>query len=326
LTAQALQEILLSIVIINFRTPALVIDCLRTLLPELSGLAAKVVLVDNHSGDDSPRIIRDWVAMHDNKNKILFVQSGTNSGFAGGNNTGIKALEGKYYLLLNSDALVRPGSILKLLETATRCPRAGLVSPRLEWPDGSGQESCFRFHTPYSEFIDAAQTGFIEKFLGSFVVAMPVQDRIARPNWTSFACVLIRREVFAEIGLLDDGYFMYFEDVEFCYRAHRAGWDVVHNPEARIVHLRGGTSPVKEKSRQKKRLPKYYYESRTRYFYQQYGWFGLTAANLMWWLGRLVSKARQAIGRSDKAAIEMQWLDIWTNWFQPLRPYAPPKS
>jgi hypothetical protein len=154
---------------------------------------------------------------------------------------------------------------------------------------------------------------------------MPVQDGVVRPDWTSFACVLIRAEVFDRIGLLDEGYFMYFEDVEFCYRARKAGWRVVHNPAARVVHLRGGSSPVKERTRLRRRLPRYFHESRTRFFYQLYGWPGLTAANLMWWAGRLVSKAQQIfMGRADKTAIEHQWLDIWINWLQPLRPYTPP--
>lgn len=319
------QEVHLSIVIVNYRTPVFVIDCLGTLLPELSDLAARVVVTDNNSGDDSPEIIRNWLTTHDPDNRVLLVQSATNSGFSGGNNIGIQALKASFYLLLNSDTLVRPGSVRSLLETAKKFPEAGLVSPRLEWPDGRGQESCFRFHTPYSELIGSAQTGHIDRFLKKHIVAMPVQDQIARPQWTSFACVLIRGEVFDRIGLLDDGYFMYFEDVEFCHRARRAGWDIVHNPKARVIHLRGGSSPVKERTRQKKRLPKYFHESRARFFYQLYGWSGLTAANLMWWLGRLVSKTRQMMGRSDKAAIERQWLDIWTNWLHPLRPYTLPK-
>jgi GT2 family glycosyltransferase len=282
--------------------------------------------VDNLSGDDSPTIIRAWLAKHEHTDKVLLVQSPVNSGFAGGNNTGIKALAAKLYLLLNSDTLIRPGAIRTMLDTAKRFPEAGLISPRLEWPDGQGQGSCFRFHTPFSELMASARTGLIDRFLKRYVVGMPVQEQITHPEWTSFACVLIRREVFDEIGLLDDGYFMYFEDVEFCHRARNAGWSIAHNPDARVVHLRGGSSPVKESTRLRKRLPRYFHESRSRFFYQLYGWPGLTAANIMWWLGRLVSKAQQVfIGRSDKTAIEKQWLDIWINWFNPLRPYTPPK-
>lgn len=315
----------LSIVIINFRTPQFVTDCLETLLPELHGLSAKVVVVDNFSDDNSCSVIENWHKTNDPDCRVNLLRSATNSGFSGGNNAGIKSLEAKFYLLLNSDTLVRPGAIKMLLETAERFPEAGLVSPRLEWPDGRGQESCFRFHTPFSELMRSAQTGLIDGFLQKYVVAMPVQDRLAQPQWTSFACVLIRHHVFDQIGLLDDGYFMYFEDVEFCFRARKAGWGIVHNPAARVVHLRGGSSPVKERTRLRKRLPRYFYESRTRFFFQLYGWHGLTVTNLTWWLGRLVSLTRQLFGRSDKAAIDRQWLDIWTNWLHPLKPYTPPK-
>jgi hypothetical protein len=312
----------LSIVMVNFRTPKFVTDCLTTLLPDLSCIDARVVVVDNQSGDDSPEVIRSWLQLNDLEARVLFVQAPSNSGFASGNNIGISALKAKNYLLLNSDTLIRQGAISTLMATVDEFPDAGLFSPRLEWPDGAGQESCFRYHTPVSELIVAAQTGGIDKLLSRYLVPLPVQENIIRPQWTSFACVLIRDEVFQSVGLLDDGYFMYYEDVEFCHRAVRAGWQIVHNPKARVVHLRGGSSPVKEHSRLKKRLPKYFYESRTRFFYQAYGGLGLLMANLMWWAGRLVSFSRQMLGRPDKAAIEGQWLDIWTNWLRPLTPYT----
>lgn len=316
----------LSVVIVNFRTPLLVIDCLATLFPALDGINSHVVVVDNHSGDQSLEQLKSWLSAHAPEAPVTLVPSGRNGGFAFGNNVGIRAHRADYYLLLNSDTLVRPGAIHSLLETASRFPDAGLYSPRLEWPDGTGQESCFRFHSPVSEMLAAAQTGALYRLFSGSVVAMPVQDQIARPQWTSFACVMIRDEVFQKLGLLDEGYFMYFEDVEFCRRASRAGWSIVHNPESHIVHLRGGSSPLKEQARLNKRLPRYFYESRTRYFYQSYGWIGMVLANLMWWTGRLISKSRQLLGRSDKGAVAGRWLDIWTNWLRPLSPYTPPKS
>lgn len=315
----------LCVVIVNYKTPHFVIDCLGTLLPELEGLNAAVVIVDNNSGDDSCLRVGAWLADHDTERKVRLIPSARNSGFAGGNNTGIAAVRACHYLLLNSDTLVRPGAIRSILATAIRYPEAGLVSPRLEWPDGKGQESCFRFHSPFSELLGAAHTGMIDRLLRRYIVYLPVQEAVAWPEWTSFACVLIKDEVFQQVGLLDEGYFMYFEDVEFCHRAGQAGWRIVHDPDARVVHLRGGSSPVKEQTRLKKRVPRYYYESRTRFFYQAYGWWGLTAANLMWWLGRSVSKARQWLGRSDKTAVERQWLDIWTHWLDPMKPCTPPK-
>ena len=320
------QPFQLAIVIVNFRTPGFTIDCLKTLLPELEGLNARVVIVDNCSSDGSPEMIRMWLAENDSDGKVSLLQSKHNAGFASGNNIGIQSVNADYYLLLNSDTLVRPGAIHSLMDSAIKFPEAGLISPRLEWPDGTGQESCFRFPSPFSELSDATKTGAIDSLLRKYIVAMPVQRQIARPQWTSFACVLIKDEVFRRIGLLDEGYFMYFEDVEFCHRASKAGWGIVHNPEAHIVHLRGGSSSVKKQAKLKKRVPRYFYESRARYYYQAYGWLGLTAANLLWWFGRPVSWLRQVLGRSDKAAIEGQWLDIWINWLNPLKPYSVPKS
>jgi len=316
----------LLVVIVNFRTPRVVVDCLDTLVPEVAGVDARVIVVDNHSGDDSVPVLRAWLSDRGSPAQFLLLESPMNTGFAGGNNAGIRALVARSYLLLNSDTLVRPGAIRRLLEAREIYPRAGLISPRLEWPDGSPQESCFNYHTPASELMLAAQTALVDRCLGRYAVARPVQNAASFPEWTSFACVLVRHDVFDQIGLLDEGYFMYFEDVAFCRRARDAGWDIVNVPEAHVVHLRGGSSPVKARAKARKRLPKYFYESRTRYFFQTYGRLGLTAANVMWWLGRTISKLRQTLGRSDKASIERQWLDIWTNWSSPLRNYTHPQS
>ena len=320
------MDVVLSIVIVNFRTPILVTDCLESLLPEIEDTDARVIVIDNKSGDNSHNIINEWLAENDGRKNVQLIQSNVNSGFSSGNNIGIKTLGASYYLLLNSDTLVREGAIRKMLDAAIASPGAGLISPRLEWQDKVAQESCFRFPTPVSELCSAAQTGLIDRLFSKHIVALPVQSTVTHPQWTSFACVLIKDEVFQQVGLMDEKYFMYFEDVEFCYRAGKAGWDIVNIPEARVVHLRGGSSPVKENTVQKKRLPRYYYESRTLYFYQTYGWLGLTVVNLLWEAGRLISKTRQVLGRADKAAIEFQWLDIWSNWLAPLKPYTHPDS
>lgn len=320
------ERVVLAIVVVNYKTPEFVTDCMSTLLPELENLKAKVVIVDNNSGDDSSTVIKNWLAEHDKAGVVLFVQSHFNGGFAAGNNIGIKAIRADYYLMLNSDTLVRKGSIQRLLDTALAHPEAGIISPRLEWPDERGQESCFVYPSPFSELMLAAQTGAIDRILGKYIVAMPLQSQLAYPDWTSFACALVPAEVFQQLGLLDEGYFMYFEDTEFCHRVKKAGWQIIHNPEARVVHLRGGSSPVKQRTLQKKRLPSYYYESRTRLFFQISGYWGLIAANLMWHLGRILSLGRQALGRQDKAAVEKQWRDIWTNCSRPLGQYTHPES
>ena len=136
----------LSIVIVNFRTPQMVIDCLLTLMPELQDIDARVVIVDNNSGDGSYDCIQSWVAENDFGGVVLVIQSADNAGFSSGNNIGINAVKAEHYLLLNSDTLVRPGAIKVLLDTANTLPGTGLVSPRLERPNEAVQENCFHFH------------------------------------------------------------------------------------------------------------------------------------------------------------------------------------
>jgi GT2 family glycosyltransferase len=320
------RRLRLAVVIVNYKTAKLVMQCLESLLPELAGIDARVVVVDNCSGDGSVAALEAWAAAHDPDKRVQVVAAETNGGFSAGNNTGICAADADYYLLLNSDTIVRPRAIAILLQTAERHPEAGLVSPRLEWPDGTPQESCFRYMSPLSELIGAAQTGPLTSMLKRFDVPLAVSDTMVNPDWTSFACVLVRREVVNDIGLMDDGYFMYFDDIDYCRRARAAGWGILHNPEARIVHLRGGSSPVKQRAVERKRLPRYYYASRTRYFFLAHGWVGLTLANLLWSLGRLVSKSREIVERRGPGIPDKQWLDIWTNWLRPGTPWRQPQK
>jgi len=317
----------LAVVIINYKTPQLVIDCLVSLLPELSGINAKVVVVDNASNDGSGVIIQNWIDKHFNTELIDLVLPSDNTGFSGGNNRGISYADAENYLLLNSDTLVRKGSISLLLAAASKDKTIGLVSPRLEWPDSAPQESCFRFHTPISELISSANTGLITRIFKKFNVPYSVSDTSGFYDWVSFACVLVKSDVFKDIGLMDDGYFMYFEDVAFGYHAQQAGWKVLNVPEAHVVHLRGGSSPVKSQAKQRKRLPRYYYESRTRYFYQVYGQLGLFMANLCWMLGYSVSLLRSLLSPSFKPNISAyQYQDIWINFLTPLKHFIHPNN
>jgi N-acetylglucosaminyl-diphospho-decaprenol L-rhamnosyltransferase len=311
----------LAVVVINYKTPDLVIQCLTSLLSEIDRETARVVVVDNCSHDGSVKTIANWIATKHEKKIVRLVESETNIGFAGGNNLGIRSVDADYYLLLNSDTIVRPGAIAILLATAEDNRQAGMTSPRLEWPDETPQISCFRYISPVSELIDAAHTGPITGILKPFNVPLPLSDTIIKPGWTSFACVLLRREMLDKIGLMDDGFFLYFEDVEFCRRALKAGWEIVHNPKARVVHLRGGSSPVKKNTIARKRLPHYFYLSRNRYFYLAYGRLGMTLANILWSLGRCVSKGRELLARRGRGVPDKAWLDIWTNWLHPTYPW-----
>ncbi len=309
----------LGVVIINYRTPALIRDCLTALGPELDALDARVAVVDNFSNDGSADDIERWLAGHEPwKRRAALIRSDTNSGFSGGNNQGVAALDAPFYLLLNSDALVRPGALATLLAAAARGKDAGIIAPRLEDPDGTAQISCFRFHSPLSEFLGAAQTGPLDALFRFAVVPTAVADKMVECQWVSFACVLIRREAIDAAGPMDEGYFMYFEDADYCARVRRAGFRVVYEPGARVIHLRGGSAPVKALMKAKKRPPAYYYAARTRYFRKWYGLLGPAAANLMWIAGRGLAHFRALAGKPAPLICDRQGADHWINWRDPL--------
>ena len=158
------------------------------------------------------------------------------------------------------------------------------------------------------------------RLLGGRLVAMEPLDEPFESEWLSFACALLRRDMLDRVGLLDEGYFMYFEDADLCRRARRAGYAVLCWPEARVVHLRGGSSRVKAETERRGRRPSYFYASRARYYATFYGVPGLWAANLLWGLGRLVSLAREVVGGKPPHTCEREWSDNWTNWRNPASP------
>jgi GT2 family glycosyltransferase len=297
-------------IVLNYRTPELVEDCLRSIVPELRSGVDRIVVVDNASGDGSAERIDRFIQQQGSP-MVELVESPVNGGFAAGNNVGIRSVEAQAYLLLNSDTLVRPGAPEQLWATLQSDARIGLCSPRLEWLDGTPQISCFRYHSPFSELIAGSRTGPIRTMLDHWDVPLPLRNEPFDPQWTSFAAVMIRREVFERVGLLDEGFFMYYEDVDFCRRAVESGFRVHHDPRPRVVHLRGGSSPVKELTAARKRRPRYYYESRSRYFRKAYGQQGPLLANGLWTVGRSVAWLREHLGRKLPHTVEREFLDNW---------------
>jgi GT2 family glycosyltransferase len=318
----------LAVILLNYRRADLVEDCLASLAPECaaeSGIG--VVVVDNASGDGSAQRIGDAIRRRGWGGWARLLESPVNGGFSAGNNLGIAAVQAEHYLLLNSDTLVRPGALATLLASMRAQPDVGLLGPRLEGLDGTPQESCFRFHSPWSELMAAAATGPVSRLLRRHQIAQPAADAPHDTPWISFACVMIRAAALREIGPLDEGYFMYFEDMDYCRRAGRCGWRVRYEPAARVVHLRGGSSPVKQAFAERKRVPRYYFASRTRYFAKHYGGVaGVLLANAAWHAGRAISGLRELVGHKRPHTAERHARDLWTRWRDPLAPPERPPA
>jgi GT2 family glycosyltransferase len=313
----------IAVSIINYRTGELTLGCLGSVLADMDGIDGRVVVVDNASGDGSADLIAGWIEAHP-RAPVTLVRSETNTGFSGGHNQGIAAVRADLYLLLNSDAVVRPGFFEALLAEAERAPQAGIFAPRIAAEDGTPQTSTFRFASPASEFIRGANTGWITRALKRWEVSMGPHPDPAKIGWASFACIALRREMIEAIGPMDEGYVLYFEDAEYCLRAVRAGWRIAWVPDAVAVHFRGGSGPVKALARARKRLPPYYYASRTRFLYQAHGRAGLLAANAAWVAGRGLTQVRRLFGKDIYPSAEAERRDIWINAGTPLGPRRAP--
>lgn len=293
---------MLLIVIVNYKTADLTIDCLKSLVPEIPrlGTAVRVVVVDNASPDDSVVKLKEAVEREDWASWCTISPAPGNHGFSAGNNVAIEPYKNdlpEYVLLLNPDTVVREGAIGTLMEFARTNPKAGIIGSRLEHPDGTPQVSAFNFPSVASELELATRLGFVSRLLSKWMLAPPVRDEPHRCDWLAGACMLIRREVLQQVGLLDPGYFMYYEEVDFCLRATRAGWECWYVPQAHVVHLVGQASGVTDTKRPPRRLPEYWFVSRQRYFQKNHGIIYACMADAAWTAGHLVHRVIRMVRR-----------------------------
>lgn len=262
---------MVGIVIVNYRTAALVVDCLRSLASDSPAIPRTCVVVDNASGDDSLTVLQTAIA-HEGWTWVRVVAHPHNNGFAAGNNVGLRALPpADYYWLLNPDTIVRPDALAALVQFMEQQPHVGVVGSRLENPDGTPQTSAFRFHSWMGELENNLRLGIITRALEYFRVPMRPREQPHRADWVSGASLLLRRAILDDVGFMDEGYFLYYEETDYCLQIARAGWPIWHVPASRVVHLEGQSTGVTGNHTPPKRRPRYWFDSRARYFRKNHG-------------------------------------------------------
>lgn len=292
-------------VIVNYRTAELTEACLASVSAERQLVAGlRVALVENGSKDGSAERLLSAIASSGWDEWIDFIELEENRGFAYGNNAAIRpALDAAdppaCILLLNPDTVVRPGGVKALVDFMEAHPDAGIAGSRLEEPDGTPQISAFRFPTIFGELEAGLRLGLATKLLGRWTVPAPLPKEACEMDWVSGASMLVRRAVFEECGLLDEGYFLYFEDPDFCLAARRNGWPCWYLPESRVVHLGSQATGVYETRQKPKRRPRYWFESRRRYFVKNHGVWYAACADIAWILGFVLWRMRRVVQRKQ---------------------------
>lgn len=221
----------LSIIIVNYNTRQLLVNCLNSVIKNARDLNYEIIVVDNGSTDGSVKATRDTRYVR----RLKIIENKTNLGFAKANNQAIKQAQGKYVLLLNSDTKVIGNALKELVDFADSKLKLGVVGPRLLNSDGSFQPSAAGFLT--------LPRVFLWLFTGDrFIYASP--NTALQADWVMGSAFLIKKEVIDQVGLLDEKFFMYIEEQEWCYRIKQAGWQVWFYPEAEIYHLVRASSPT----------------------------------------------------------------------------------
>jgi GT2 family glycosyltransferase len=265
----------IAVVILTYKTAQLAINCLRSVAAERDAaqVRIRVVVVDNASGD----LARISASVHDNNwnSWVKLVEAPRNGGYAYGNNLGIQHAfsDGapNYIYLLNPDTEVRAGAIGSLVHFLEAHPEAAIAGSSFENPDGSTWPIAFRFPSLLSELMGGIQFGPLTRLLRRWEVPLSMGSNPAQVDWICGASMLIRPGVFTAIGGLDENYFLYFEETDFCRRALGAGFPTWYVPAARVMHIMGQSTQITGLNTAPKRLPDYWFESRRRYFAVSFG-------------------------------------------------------
>jgi GT2 family glycosyltransferase/glycosyltransferase involved in cell wall biosynthesis len=274
--AQLENHTRLVIVILNYLDTQVTIDCLHSLAPckFWNSNGARVVIWENGTGSEAVALLQECIQQNQWGSWVDLKVSPVNFGFTGGNNRVIEQVlqsdsPPDYFLLLNSDTLVTEQSLRSLIDFMDMHPDAGICGSQLLSESGEIQGSPFRFPSIASEFDNGLRLGLVSKRLAPWKVVMPTPHQPCSVDWVSGASMMLRRQMLDQIGLLDEGFFTYFEDVDLCKRAQKTGWQVWYVPESQVVHLEGASSGIVR--RVIKRRPAYWFQARRRFYLKHYG-------------------------------------------------------
>jgi N-acetylglucosaminyl-diphospho-decaprenol L-rhamnosyltransferase len=234
----------LSIIVVSWNVRDLLRSCLKSVRERLSSgkgraLSSQVVVVDNASGDGSVEMIRATFP------EVELIVNDRNVGFTKGNNQGIAFSDGRYVLLLNPDTEVVGDALGEMVAYMDDHSATGALGPQLLYADGRVQSSRRRFPGLRTAYVESTflQSWFARsEILEQYYVLDQPDDETQAVDWVVGACLLMRRKTLDEVGPLDESFFMYSEELDWCYRAKQQGWDVVYFPTAQVVHHAGKSS------------------------------------------------------------------------------------
>lgn len=231
----------LSIIIVNYNTKKKLDECLYSLYNNISNISFEVIVSDNHSLDDSINMLEK------NYPEVSLIKNERNLGFAKANNKALSIVKGKYILLLNSDTIVPKLSISNMIDFLRNHKEVGAVGAKMLYPDHTTQRTARRFPNPMAFFFGRKsiltllmpENRFSKRYM---MYDREQQEEPYEVDWVSGAGLMVKKEVVQQVGLLDERFFIYWEDADWCFRIKQKGWKIFCIPTAPIIHHEGGSS------------------------------------------------------------------------------------
>ncbi|MBD2177245.1 glycosyltransferase family 2 protein [Pseudanabaena sp. FACHB-1998] len=249
----------LSIILVNYNGSKFLYSCLSSIEKFLNSYNCEVIIIDNFSTDNSNQIVKD------NFPSFKLICSKTNLGFGKANNLAVRESKGDYLLFLNTDTVLNENTPQTLLEYLQSNPNIGTISPKITFEDGRYQLSCGNLPSLTRECLDKIKYSLDNHYHSVLSKFYDRQySKVQEVGWVTGACLMMRRDVFEQIGGFDENFFMYFEDKDLCKRVKELGYKVVYYPHTTIIHLLGGSSHGIKKS------VNTYYRNSQLYYYQKH--------------------------------------------------------
>lgn len=297
----------LSVSIVNTENRDLLAQCLDSIYRTIHQIHCEVWVVDNCSTDGSVEMVRARFP------QVAIIENAERLGYSASHNRSLCRCQGRYMLVLNEDMLVLAGALEAMVAFMDAHPRAGMLGCRLLNPDGSLQPSCrtfpnLRIQLFRSLYLDKLFPG--NRWTGANYMSYWGHDTVREVDVIKGCCMLVRREVVEQVGLMDERFFIYYEETDWCYRTKRAGWQIYFTPGADIVHYGEQTT-----RRQSARMTSIQYQSLLKYFRKHHGWAAAAIVRLLsivetglrviyWSLSSLIRRRERAYARYK---IDLYW-------------------
>jgi len=264
-----------SIIIVNWNTLALLRDCLNSIYEQVGDVSYEIVVVDNASSDGSPEMVSSDFP------SVLLVVEDANRGYAAAINSGIRRAKGRYALILNSDILICDLAIEKTVKYADRHPEAAVIGCQVMKSRDEMQTTCFRFPSLLNLSLRVSGLARVFKynrFFGRENMLWWQRSSEREVDVVSGMFMLVRYEAIEKVGMMDESYFLFYEDTDWCYRFAQAGWKMLFWPGAKIIHIDGGN---KSTDQDDLRMFVQYRKSLLTFFKKNYGLVSYLTARLL---------------------------------------------